>query len=228
MRISNFIILFVIIIFLNCAGYWPWGVIGMAHHKNWKAIENTVLSLLNTPEDKIAISPKQVISFCNITEIEYDNSISSNIDTLDPVIMFDKHDSVLSNYEVYKFYGEKNKKIKVELNSYFHTWGFGWYKFAMIPYIYLIDSNNEIIFNEPIKMKFTEPFIGNWYILCEWIYDLKLANDYYLIVASDNRFVGQRVGKIHAIVTSTYTTSQIDLPLYASPIGKYKIKTSIL
>ena len=148
MRISKIIILLIIIIFLNCTGYMKGGVFGMVDmvdQKNWKDIENTILLLLNTPKEKIVISPKQAISFDVITEIEYNNQISSNIDTLDSVIMFDKQDSVLSNYEVYKFYGEKNKKIKVEINSYFRTYAFGWSKFAMIPYIYLIDVTTQSI-----------------------------------------------------------------------------------
>ena len=216
------------LIFLNCTI----GMIGLKWHKDsMNKIRENLLFIHNAPLSDILTSPQEAVDKCETTEIVFNHSISSNIDILDPIIVIDRSDSIRSNFEIYHFMVDKDLRMKININSYCYKHGMGFSKFAMVPLIFLLDSKNNLLSFEKISMSFISPPLIPWYIACVFETTLNESGTYYLIIASENRFAGKEVGSMKKTIiwSSTYghDYSNFELPIIATPTGKYNLKISI-
>lgn len=186
--------------------------------------------LFSTNDVVKKISPKPIegsiktINDKSGTTFRMEGLIRSKIDLSDPILVYGDSIKYRSNFELYQFHSEENQEYKIIVET-FQNQKIGFDKYFMVPIVYLLDANGNILNSNPTSITFEDELVHFFRLNYEGL--IKERDNYFILIGSDNRVSGQTFSKLHLVSNGNFSSPGIILDQVGSPTGNYNLTLSL-
>jgi hypothetical protein len=147
-------------------------------YKQYKAVQESAT--------QVAFNDAQAITNAVAVNLHPEQPIKAEITPADPKI---QHDSIQSNYKIFKFQGIKHSLYTIEIRSLCDCWGLD--KFILYPVARVLDKHGNILNENPVNISLSNP---DWNypvnIRMVWEGEFDESGFYYLLVSAYNDNIG--------------------------------------